>query len=150
MRWRKEQRRAERGYHQTSMNDVAARAGVSRDTLRQQYGDKQGMFIAAHDWLLERLPDPGDYVVVASILRDKDADGILDRLARAGRTLVATTSSSPRALPAGEVSALARPRFSTVETVADPHHALARARQLGRPVLVTGSLYLLADLAGDQ
>jgi AcrR family transcriptional regulator len=46
---------AERGYNNTSLNDVAARAGVGRDTLRQQFGDKQGLFIAAHDWLLERL-----------------------------------------------------------------------------------------------
>jgi dihydrofolate synthase / folylpolyglutamate synthase len=104
----------------------------------------------AVDWLLERLPDRGGYVVVASILRDKDAAGILDRLRRAGETLVATSSSSPRALSADDVSALAKPRFSTVETVADPHRALGRARELGRPVLVTGSLYLLADLAGDQ
>jgi dihydrofolate synthase/folylpolyglutamate synthase len=104
----------------------------------------------AVDWLLARLPEPGNYVVVASILRDKDATGILDRLAGAGRSLVATSSSSPRALPAADVAALARPRFSTVETVADPHLALARARELGRPLLVTGSLYLLADLAGDQ
>ena len=48
----------------------------------------------AADWLLERLPDPGGYVVVASVLRDKDAAGILDRLARAGSTLVATASSN--------------------------------------------------------
>src|SRR5690348_1147920 len=34
----------------------------------------------AVDWLLERLPKPHDYVVVASILRDKDAAGMLDRL----------------------------------------------------------------------
>jgi AcrR family transcriptional regulator len=46
---------AERGYHQTILSDVAARAGVGRDTLRQQFGDKQGLFIAAHDWLLRRL-----------------------------------------------------------------------------------------------
>jgi AcrR family transcriptional regulator len=46
---------SERGYHQTSMNDVAARAGVGRDTLRQQFGDKEAMFIAAHDLLVERL-----------------------------------------------------------------------------------------------
>ncbi len=39
----------------------------------------------AVDWLLERLPEPGGYVVVASILGDKDADGMLERLARAGR-----------------------------------------------------------------
>ena len=104
----------------------------------------------AADWLLERLPGPRDYVVVASILRDKDAAAILDRLARAGRTLVATASTSPRARPAAEVAGLARERFDRVETVPDPHEALGRARALGRRVLVTGSLYLLADLAGAE
>ena len=59
----------------------------------------------AVDWLLERLPRPHDYVVVASILADKDADAILERLARAGRTLIATRSSNERALPAAEVAA---------------------------------------------
>ena len=34
-----------------------------------------------------------------------------------------------------------------VEEVPEPAAALARARELGRPVLVTGSLYLLADLS---
>jgi dihydrofolate synthase/folylpolyglutamate synthase len=104
----------------------------------------------AVDWLLERLPQPHDYVVVASILGDKDADGILRRLARAGRTLVATSSSNARALPAGEVADRARIWFQMVEVEADPHRALGRARTLGRPVLLTGSLYLLADLAQDE
>jgi dihydrofolate synthase / folylpolyglutamate synthase len=101
-------------------------------------------------WLLERLPGPHDYVVVASILRDKDADGILDHLAHAGRTLVATTSSNPRALPAEAVAGAARGRFDTVLTDPDPHDALRHARRLGPRVLVTGSLYLLADLARDE
>jgi dihydrofolate synthase/folylpolyglutamate synthase len=104
----------------------------------------------AADWLLERLPRPLDYVVVASILGDKDAAGILDRLARAGRTLVATASSNARALPAGEVAELARSRFEVVEAVPDPEAALARAHALGGEVLVTGSLYLLADLAAAE
>jgi dihydrofolate synthase/folylpolyglutamate synthase len=104
----------------------------------------------AVDWLLERLPAPGRYVVVCSLLADKDADGILERLARAGDTLVATSSSSPRALPAEAVAARAQGRFRHVEAVADPHAARARAHALGAPVLVTGSLYLLADLAADQ
>jgi dihydrofolate synthase/folylpolyglutamate synthase len=98
-------------------------------------------------WLLERLPEPHDYVVVASILRDKDAPAILERLAAAGRTLVATASSNPRALPAGEVADLARSRFAAVHAEPDPEAALRRARALGPRVLVTGSLYLLADLA---
>jgi dihydrofolate synthase / folylpolyglutamate synthase len=101
----------------------------------------------AVDWLLERLPEPHDYVVVASILGDKDAAGILDRLARAGHTLVATASTNPRALPAETVADLALPRFASVHTVPDPTAAVALARDLGGPVLVTGSLYLLADLA---
>jgi dihydrofolate synthase/folylpolyglutamate synthase len=101
----------------------------------------------AVDWLLERLPEPHAYVVVASILADKDAAAILDRLARAGRTLVATRSSNPRALPAEAVAEAANGRFQRVETVPDARRALARAHELGSPVLVTGSLYLLADLS---
>jgi dihydrofolate synthase/folylpolyglutamate synthase len=104
----------------------------------------------AVDWLLERLPEPHDYVVVASILRDKDAAGILEGLARTGRTLVATASTNPRALPAEAVADAARGRFGAVHVEADPHDALRRARALGPRVLVTGSLYLLADLADDE
>jgi dihydrofolate synthase/folylpolyglutamate synthase len=101
----------------------------------------------AADWLLERLPEPGAYVVVASILRDKRAPEILDRLARAGRRLVATRSSNERALAAEEVAELARGRFERVDVEPDPRAALRAARETGAPVLVTGSLYLLADLS---
>jgi dihydrofolate synthase/folylpolyglutamate synthase len=104
----------------------------------------------AVDWLLARLPAAGTYVVVASILADKDVDGVLERLARAGSTLVATRSSNARSLPPAEVAARARRWFASVEAVDDPQSALARARTLGGPVLVTGSLYLLADLSGDR
>lgn len=104
----------------------------------------------AVEWLIERLPEPGDYAVVASILADKDADGILQRLARAGSILVATHSTNPRALPAEKVAERARSWFAAVETVEDPHAALRRARELASRVLVTGSLYLLADLSADE
>jgi len=113
----------------------------------------EDVFAGAHnpagvEWLLARLPRR-DYVVVASILADKDADAMLQGLARAGRALVATTSHSARALPAAELARRARPHFDTVEAVADPGEALTRARELADgdcAVLVTGSLYLLADL----
>ena len=97
------------------------------------------------DWLLARLP-ARDYVLCVSILGDKRVDELLAGLARAGRKLVATRSTNPRALPEDELAAHAEPHFEHVEAVADPHEALARARALGSPVLVTGSLYLLADL----
>jgi dihydrofolate synthase / folylpolyglutamate synthase len=95
-------------------------------------------------WLLERL-EPRDWTIVASILRDKAAEAILARLAAAGRTLIATRSSNPRALDERDLAARAEPYFEHVEAVADPARALERARAAG-PVLVTGSLYLLADL----
>ena len=96
-------------------------------------------------WLAARL-DRSDYTVLVSILRDKDVEAMLRSLARAGPRLVATTSSNGRALPAAELARLAGRHFDEVEAVQDPRAALARAREHG-PVLVTGSLYLLADLS---
>ncbi len=98
----------------------------------------------AVEWLLARL-EPRRWTLVVSILRDKDSDAMLSRLAAAGRTLVATRSSNARALDERELAARAERYFEHVEVAADPAAALARARLLG-PVLVTGSLYLLADL----
>ena len=100
------------------------------------------------DWLLDRLPRT-NWVIVASILADKDVDGMVERLGRAGRTLIATRSSNPRALAEKELAARAEPYFEHLESHADPTAALRRARELG-PVLVTGSLYLLADLHGAE
>ena len=40
----------------------------------------------------------------------------------------------------------ARRHFAVVEEVEEPTAAVRRAHELGEPVLVTGSLYLLADL----
>ena len=96
--------------------------------------------------LVDQL-DGDDYTVVASILADKDVDAMLAALRRAGRRFVATRSSSVRALPAADLADLARVRFDHVEVVDDPVAAVARAHELGEPVLVTGSLYLLGDLA---
>jgi dihydrofolate synthase/folylpolyglutamate synthase len=113
----------------------------------------EDVFAGAHnlagiEWLLDRLPR-NDYVVVASILADKDAGEMLRLLGRAGQWLVATSSRSARALPAGELARVAVPFFEAVEAVPDPERALERARELAGgagAVLVTGSLYLLADL----
>jgi dihydrofolate synthase / folylpolyglutamate synthase len=99
----------------------------------------------AVDWLLERLP-AGDHVLCVSILGDKRVDEMLERLSRAGSTLIATQSSNPRSLPADELAHRAEAHFQDVQAVANPGEALARARAIGRPVLVAGSLYLLADL----
>jgi len=96
-------------------------------------------------WLRARL-QPADYTICASILRDKDVDLMLRRLAEIGSRFVATGSANARSLTAVELADHARMYFATVETVPDPRAAVERAHALGEPVLVTGSLYLLAEL----
>jgi dihydrofolate synthase/folylpolyglutamate synthase len=100
-------------------------------------------------FLVDRLPS-ADFTIVASILADKDVDEMLRVLAGVGRRFVATRSSSERALPIGELARRARTHFDHVEAIDDPTAALARAHELGEPVLVTGSLYLLGDLAQTE
>jgi folylpolyglutamate synthase/dihydropteroate synthase len=78
---------------------------------------------------------------------------MLRALSVLGDVLVATQSSSGRAVPADELAAIAGPLYATVEAIADPAAALAHARELAGPdgaVLVTGSLYLLADLSKEE
>ena len=99
----------------------------------------------AVDWLLARIP-VHDYTLCVSLLGDKRVDELLERLGKAGSTLVATRSTNPRALPAKELAARAEAHFSEVHAIPNPKKALTRARETGRPVIVTGSLYLLADL----
>jgi folylpolyglutamate synthase/dihydropteroate synthase len=85
-------------------------------------------------------------VLVCSILADKDTDAMLAAFAGLAPRLIATESSNPRALPAAELADRARRHFAEVETVPEPGAALARAHELGDSIIVTGSLYLLADL----
>jgi dihydrofolate synthase/folylpolyglutamate synthase len=113
------------------------RAGEIRDGAHNPDGVR---------YLLSLLPDD-ELTVVVSILADKDAEEMLRLLGSVGSRLVATRSSSSRARAPAELAAMARRYFAHVETIADPAQAVERAHALGEPVLVTGSLYLLGDLA---
>ena len=105
--------------------------------------------LAGLGYALPRLPS-ARYVVVASILADKDVDGMLAALSALADVLVPTSSTNDRALSAEDLGERARPYFARIEPVESPADALRHARTLGEPVLVTGSLYLLADLAKDE
>jgi dihydrofolate synthase / folylpolyglutamate synthase len=102
---------------------------------------------AGTTWLREHADGPFD-VVVASILRDKDAESMLADLAALAPRLIATASTNLRALPADELARVAEKHFDRVDLQTDPHGALSLARESpDARILVTGSLYLLADLS---
>jgi dihydrofolate synthase/folylpolyglutamate synthase len=111
--------------------------------------------LAGVGWLLPRLPSEpaGSWTIVCSILRDKRPGMLLEALSVLGPTLVATESRSGRAVSADELAALASAHFAEVESVPDPAAALARAIEVAGTegaVLVTGSLYLLAELSAEN
>jgi dihydrofolate synthase/folylpolyglutamate synthase len=113
-------------------------------------------------WLTDRLghllPEGRRCVLVTSILVDKDAEAILFGLRPWVERLVTTQSTNRRSRTATELAELARAlpehrRFSDVVAEPDSVRALHRARELAGldgAVLVTGSLYLLADLAAVE
>jgi dihydrofolate synthase/folylpolyglutamate synthase len=108
--------------------------------------------IAGLGYLLGRLP-PRRFTIVASILGDKNVDAMLRALSTVGDTLVATRSANARALSAGDLAERAAPYFAAVEAVDDPRSALETARGIAGEdgaVLVTGSLYLLAELSASE
>jgi dihydrofolate synthase / folylpolyglutamate synthase len=122
--------------------------------LERRSDDPLEIWDGAHNlggvgYVLARLPH-ARYVIVASILADKDVDGMLAAFSVLGDRLVATTSSNDRALSGEDLAERARPYFRDVEAVESSVEALGRARALGEPILVTGSLYLLADLSKDE
>jgi dihydrofolate synthase/folylpolyglutamate synthase len=99
-------------------------------------------------YIVPRLPRIA--VVVVSVLADKRLDELLRELGALAPAFVATQSSNPRARSAEELAAAARRHFPRVDVERNPVAAVARAHELGSPVLVTGSLYLLADLSREE
>jgi dihydrofolate synthase/folylpolyglutamate synthase len=138
--------------------DAAAAQDVALPGRLEHHGETPvELWDGAHNlagvgYLLGRVPTR-NYVLVVSILGDKRVEDMLRALSVLGDTLVATRSSNARAVPAGELAGRAEPYYGHVEAVEEPSAARARARELagrGGAVLVTGSLYLLADLSADQ
>ena len=88
---------------------------------------------------------------VVSILEDKDAAEMLKALLPLFDRVVFTRASNPRALsPATLESLSTQLNGPAVECAADPKEALLRGRDHGRPVLATGSIYLIADLVRER
>jgi dihydrofolate synthase / folylpolyglutamate synthase len=86
-------------------------------------------------------------VAVFAAMADKDVASMVSLLRTVCPTIIATSSSNPRSLPADTVASLAGG-----PSCDRPKEALEAARVLAGPngaVVVCGSLYLLHDLSGD-
>jgi dihydrofolate synthase/folylpolyglutamate synthase len=87
--------------------------------------------------------------LLTSIVRDKDAAGILAALAPAVGVVVATQSGNPRSIPAADLAELAGPLGLKTQVSPDPLVALNLARRFvghGGLVVITGSIFLVGEL----
>jgi dihydrofolate synthase/folylpolyglutamate synthase len=103
--------------------------------------------------LADYLDDTGwtDVTIVAGVMRDKDATGMLSALLPYAGSLICTTPASPRALPADELAASARSlpgAPSRVLSITDPAMAIAEACRSGARVVAAGSIFLIGPLRG--
>ena len=88
---------------------------------------------------------------VVAILEDKDAAEMLTGLKPLFTDVVFTKAANPRSLsPATLQSLWGQIGGGPSAVVADPKAALREAQSRGRPVLATGSIYLIADLLREH
>ncbi len=90
----------------------------------------------------DRLP------IVCAVMRDKDADGIVDRLAPCASRIVCTAPANPRATPARALADRVRRRAPALPVTAedDPRQALETAWRTAGTVCATGSIFLVGEL----
>ena len=92
-------------------------------------------------------------VAVVSVLEDKDAAHMLEALLPLADHVVFTRCANPRALSPGTLESLAvKIGVTSTEIVPEPRAAVERARERAGSegsVVVTGSIYLIADLSRD-
>lgn len=111
-------------------------------------------FVTALDELSPRVSDRPTLLVAA--LTDKDVSGIVDVLVPAFPRIAVTQTSSPRALPAGELASLVRRRLAfdgrPVEDVwgvfPSVASALGAATASALPLVAAGTITLAGEVAG--
>lgn len=113
-------------------------------------GDRRVLIDAAHNGegaaalaRYLRAWHPEKPVLVVGVMRDKDADDILEPLLPCVSEVLATAAPTPRALPAGDLARRIGPRAIAVT---DPSEAVERALRLSQSVCVAGSIFLAGAL----
>jgi dihydrofolate synthase/folylpolyglutamate synthase len=98
---------------------------------------------------LPALAEGHPIALLISIVRDKDARGILEALAPVVSTIIATQSGNPRSLPAADLGTAARAVGARTQVSPDPIVALNLARRFvghGGLVVAAGSIFLIGEL----
>ena len=150
----------DRDLHPVAVRAAAASTAVPGRFEVRPDGDGELVLDGAHNAagvaaLVESLPlylAGRPLVAVVSVLEDKDAAAMLERLLGLCDGVVFTASANPRAIEPERLAELAGelPDHLLARIEQDPRRALAVARELAGPrgvVLATGSIYLVADLA---
>ena len=89
--------------------------------------------------------NPDDCVLIASVLRDKDRDKMLELYAKLATTLVVCNLFDQlRATPARELAKLAHGKFAQIHVYNAPLSALVAAKRMKKKfIIISGSTYLL-------
>ena len=96
-------------------------------------------------YLREAFPDR--LPIVCAVMRDKDADGIIEHLAPCASRIVCTAPATPRATAPRALADRVRARTAVPVTVADePRRALEAAWRTAPTVCATGSVFLVGEL----
>ena len=145
-----------------TVTDGAIRAGLTDVSWparleRFRYRSADVLLDAAHNpdgarALTAYLRETGwtDCALVFGAMRDKAVTEMLEALAPACAALICTTASSPRAMAAESIAALAAVPGATwpISTVPDPVEALERAVRQCPRVVVAGSIFLTGPVRG--
>ena len=90
----------------------------------------------------------GKVTVICGMLADKDWHGSVEKFLPFAKRFLAVTPRTPRALPGEQLAAFARDKGVEAAPCQDGTDAWNRAKELGEPVVICGSLYLAAEMRG--
>jgi dihydrofolate synthase/folylpolyglutamate synthase len=89
--------------------------------------------------------------IVVGAMRDKKVEALVEALAPAASHFVCTAPATPRATTSDELKAVAQKVAPAIpaDAFTSPMAALERAKSLGSPVVVAGSLYLAGEIRSE-
>lgn len=98
------------------------------------------------DALCSALKEYKNVTAIVGVMRDKNYNDVLAKTLPLCKSVICVTPNVPRALPAKELSAVARQYCENVFIAENLQDALNIAKQNSNPIFVFGSLYLASEM----